>query len=85
MARHVTAWERFKEKLYPYVILIAVVLAVYALVVNIYFYRSDPLGTWEIAYLVLLAFLIFMTFWCFLKTFFTDPGVPPLFWVDSFD
>jgi hypothetical protein len=81
MARTVTAWERFKERLYPYVILIALIIAVDGLIVNIYFGKKESFTGWEIAYLVGQGFLIIMTFWCFLKTFFTDPGVPPLFWV----
>jgi hypothetical protein len=84
MARTVTAWERFKERLYPYVILIAVIVAVDALVINIYFYRRDHWNGWELAYLCIVAFLLIMTCWCFIKTFFTDPGVPPLFWVHRF-
>lgn len=81
MARVVTAWERFKERLYPFLILIALIVALHALVYNVYIKQRDKLETWEITYLCILAFLIIMTVWCFLKTLFTDPGVPPLFWV----
>jgi Na+-transporting NADH:ubiquinone oxidoreductase subunit NqrE len=81
MARVVTAWERFKERLYPFVILIALVVALHALIYNIYIKDKASFNTWEITYLCVLSFLIILTNWCFLKTLFTDPGVPPLFWV----
>lgn len=85
MPRVVTAWERFKERLYPFFILIALVVALHALVFNIYINKKEPFEAWEITYLSILTFLLIMTTWCFLKTLFTDPGVPPLFWVQTFD
>lgn len=81
MARVVTPWERFKERMYPFFILLALLLSIYSLVVQIYFLRPDPLSGLELTYLSIQTFLVFMATWCFLKTFFTDPGVPPLFWV----
>lgn len=81
MARVVSAWERFKERMYPYVILLALILSVYSLVVQIYFLRPEKLTGLELTYLSIQAFLVIMATWCFLKTLFTDPGIPPLFWV----
>jgi hypothetical protein len=79
MARTVTAWERFKERLYPFVILIAIGVAFYSLVYKIHIEPKET-NVWRTIYLVIQITLIVMTLWCFIKTYFTDPGAPPLFW-----
>lgn len=81
--RDAKAWERTKEKAYPFVILFAIGLAEYALIYNIYWRRYSVLGTWETVFLYFHTFILIMVVWCYLKTFFAVPGEPPLFWVSQ--
>lgn len=79
--RDAKAWERTKEKAYPFIILLAIALAEYALIYNIYWTRYAKLTSWETVFLAVHTFVLVMVVWCYLKTFFAVPGEPPLFWV----
>lgn len=47
----------------------------------LHFLTRSELKGWEMAFLIFEHFLIFMTVWSYLTTYFTDPGRPPVFWV----
>jgi len=75
-----SCWKNAENKLYPFVILFAGIIIYYILVY--YQFLEKPIdATWKLIVIIISHFLLFMTIWCYLVTYFTDPGKPPVFWV----
>ena len=80
MAKQKTCWQRTQNRVYPFTILAAGIVIYYGIIFQ-KFLTKEETETWEYIFLVWEHFLIFMTIWCYLTTYFTDPGRPPVFWV----
>jgi hypothetical protein len=80
MSKEKGCWEKAQNRVYPAAILVSGIIMYYGIIFLHFLTRSDLKG-WEVFFLILEHFLIFMTVWSYLTTYFTDPGRPPVFWV----
>lgn len=80
MSKQKGCWARAQNRVFPLIILLMIIILYYFLIF-MQFMNKKTLSFWECVYLVIAHFLVFMTIWCYLTTYFTDPGKPPVFWV----